>query len=127
MNLEMRADSENFPDKLVEERDAPQKKELTDIMYDSVAYENAPNATQAKNIARGSGVKTCYSLMLLPDHDHNRTNQAFPDFMHTSKNAILAIFDLITGREDNEKVRATETTLGRFPGKVTGQAATTKG
>ena len=81
-------------------------------MIESLAYENAPNQTQARNISRGSGVKSCYSLMLLPGHD--RTMQAFPDIMHASKNVVLSIFDLITGREDTEKVRKTEATLQRF-------------
>ena len=108
----MRLDQEHFPDKMIEEREPPSKKHFKDIMIDSVAYENAPNRTQAKNIARGSGVKSCYSLMILPDHD--RTTQAFPDIMHATKNAVLTIFDLITGREDTEKVRTTEIALQRF-------------
>ncbi|KXJ06928.1 hypothetical protein AC249_AIPGENE19758 [Exaiptasia diaphana] len=89
-------------------------------------YESTPNSPQAKNIPRGSGVKSCYSLMLLPDHD--RTTQAFPDIMHATKNAVLAIIDLITRREDTEKVRTTETALQKFivnPNTVDDQTPTT--
>lgn len=121
----MRLDTEKFPDKIIEKKEAPPKKEFSDIMVDSVAYESAPNAAQARNIACGSGVKSWYSLMLLPDHD--RTTQAFPDVMHTTKNAVLAIFDLITGREDTAKVRTTENALQRFsvnPNTVDDQTAT---
>ncbi|XP_020900983.1 uncharacterized protein LOC110239599 isoform X1 [Exaiptasia diaphana] len=92
-DCEMRLDTEKFPDKIIEKREAPPKKEFSDIMVDSVAYESAPNAAQARNIARGSGVKSCYSLMLLPDHD--RTTQAFPDVMHTTMCIMLYLRSLI--------------------------------
>ena len=113
----MRKDTANFPDKFEELREPPNKKSYTDVMYDSVAYDNAPNQTQARNLSRGSGCKNCYSLMLLPDHD--RTTQAFPDIMHAAKNVVVGLVDLVTGREDTLKVRKTEEELGRFPGCVT--------
>ncbi|CAB3983543.1 Hypothetical predicted protein [Paramuricea clavata] len=92
-------------------------------MYNSVACESAPNSSQAKNISKGSGCKSCYSLMLLEDHD--RMKQAFPDVMHAMKNIVVAFIDLITGREDTVKVRRTEEELKRFPGCYIKEGAAT--
>lgn len=50
--------------------------------------------------------------MKMPHHD--RTMQAFPDAMHTVKDAVEHIFNLIIGKEDSAKVRKMEMELGRF-------------
>ena len=50
--------------------------------------------------------------MLLPDH--NRPEEAFPDPMHTLKNCVKNIHDLITRRTDSTKARKAEVELGRF-------------
>lgn len=38
-------------------------------MVNSLAYENAKNATQAAGFATATGSKGCYCLMIVPDHD----------------------------------------------------------
>lgn len=50
--------------------------------------------------------------MKLPEHD--RLQQAYPDAMDTVKDAIEHIFNLMIGREDSDKVWATEIDLDRF-------------
>ena len=61
---------------------------------------------QKQLVAKGN------SFMLLPDH--NRPEEAFPDPMHTLKNCVKNIHDLITRRTDSTKVRKAEVELGRF-------------
>ena len=110
----LRKDTQHFPAKSVELGPQPSRKNFIDVMYNSVACDRAPNSTQAKNVAKGSGCKACYSMMLLPEQD--QTLQSFPDVMHCLKNVVVAFVDLMTGREDSAKVRNTEESLGRFPG-----------
>ena len=50
--------------------------------------------------------------MKLPSH--NRLTQTLPDPMHTVKDVIEHIFNLITGKEDNQKVRQAEAAIDRF-------------
>ncbi len=45
---------------------------------------------------------------------HNRTTQAYPDAMHTVKDAVEHIFNLIIGKVDSAKVRKAEIELNRF-------------
>ena len=47
-----------------------------------------------------------YALMKLPCH--NRLIQVFPDTMHTIKDAVEHVFNIITGAEDSVKVRNAE-------------------
>ena len=47
-----------------------------------------------------------YALMQLPHHDPIK--QAVPDAMHTIKDVISHVFNLMTGREDNHKVHDAE-------------------
>lgn len=81
-------------------------------MINSLAYDNAKNATQVAGFATATGSKGCYCLMLLPDHD--RTQQVFPDMMHLLKNVTCEIVQLLTGYKDSLKVRKAEEQLGRF-------------
>lgn len=50
--------------------------------------------------------------MKLPNHD--RISQTFPDTMHTLKDVIVHVFNVITGKEDTESVRRAESAIGRF-------------
>ena len=50
--------------------------------------------------------------MKLPGHD--RILQTVPDCMHTVKDAMEHIINLVTGREDSQKVRMCEIATGRF-------------
>ena len=50
--------------------------------------------------------------MKLPSHD--RILQTVPDCMHTVKDAVERIINLITGREASQKVRMCEIAIGRF-------------
>ena len=68
--------------------------------------------TRADAIKRGTGCKGTYVFMKLPDHD--RILQTVPDCMHTVKDAVEHIINLITGREDSQKVRMCEIATGRF-------------
>ena len=63
-------------------------------------------------IAKATGCKSSYALMKLPHHD--RVTQVFPDAMHTIKDAMVHVFNVMVGSEDSEKVRNAEGQLGRF-------------
>ena len=39
---------------------------------------------------------------------HNRVTQVFPDAMHTIKDAIVHVFNIMMGKEDSAKVRKAE-------------------
>ena len=45
---------------------------------------------------------------------HNPITQSVPDAMHTTKDVIVHIFNLITGREDSYKVHDVECEVNRF-------------
>lgn len=109
----LRKAKKNFPSGKAEHRPPPEKLTQEEVMINSLAYENAKNATQAAGFATATGSKGCYCLMLLPDHD--RTQQVFPDMMHLLKNVTCEIVQLITGYKDSLKVRKAEQELGRFP------------
>lgn len=61
-------------------------------------------------ITKSSGCKGSYSLMKLTQHDPMQ--QAIPDAMHTIKDAIVNLYDLITGKDDTIKCRKYEMNLG---------------
>ncbi len=50
--------------------------------------------------------------MKLPAHD--RIAQTVPDAMHTIKDAVVHLFNVIVGKEDSEKTRRAELKIGRF-------------
>lgn len=108
----LRKAKKNFPSGKAEHRPAPEKLTQEEVMVNSLAYENAKNATQAAGFATATGSKGCYCLMILPDHD--RTPQVFPDMMHLMKNVTCEIVQLLTGYKDSAKVRKAEQELGRF-------------
>ena len=60
----------------------------------------------------GSGCKESTSFMRL--EQHNPVQQTIPDAMHTIKDAIVNLYDLITGKDDTIKCRRCEMKLGRF-------------
>ena len=68
--------------------------------------------SHATCIGRATGCKGSYCFTKMPFH--NRNIQVYPDAMHTIKDAIEHIFNLITGKEDSAKVRKVETDLNRF-------------
>lgn len=68
--------------------------------------------SQETAISQSTGCKGSYSLMKLPFHDP--LEQTVPDAMHTIKDAVEHLFNLITGKEDSVKVRAAEVASGRF-------------
>lgn len=59
-----------------------------------------------------SGCKGSYLLMKFPQHDP--VNQTVPDAMHTIKDAIVNLYDLIVGKDDTIKCRRCEKNLRRF-------------
>lgn len=61
-------------------------------------------------VARCSGCKGSNSFMKL--HNHDPTTQTIPDAMHTIKDAVVNLFDLITGRDDTVKCRQCELNYG---------------
>lgn len=109
---QLRYDKEHFPLKAVESEQPPQLKQYDDLLWNHLAYEGAPNKSQASIVAKATGCKALSSFVLLPQHD--RTVQTFPDPMHTIPNAVQALFKLITGKDDSLKVRKAEKELGRF-------------
>lgn len=73
-------------------------------MWGIIPYRanNFNHRAQAGLIAKSTGCKGKYSLTRLPYHD--RLNQTVPDAVHTIKDVVEVIFNLITGRDDSEKV-----------------------
>ena len=63
-------------------------------------------------VAKTTGCKGSYALMKLPHH--NRLIQVFPDAMHTIKDAMVHVFNIMTGTEDSDKVRHAEAAVNRF-------------
>ena len=68
--------------------------------------------TRPAAIAKNTGCKQRYSLMKLPCH--NRITQTVPDCMHTLKDVIEKVFQLLTGSEDTMKARNVEMKSNRF-------------
>jgi len=60
------------------------------------------------------GCKETYSLMKLPNHD--RVEQTVPDAMHTIKDVVEKLFNVVTGRgrADTSKVKGAEAAIGCF-------------
>lgn len=110
----LRKAKKNFPGEKSCQQPPPSKLTNEDIQFDSIAYENCKNPTQASLVTKATGSKGCNSFMLLPYHD--RTIQVFPDMMHLLKNVVQELVDVIIGRSDGIKVRKTEEHFGRFPG-----------
>lgn len=105
-----------FPSQRVETRAAPEKIANEDLLYNALAYNNAKNKSQAANIMKATGSKGVNCFMLMPNYD--RTKQNFPDVMHNLKNVVTAVFDLITTKGYNTKVKQSEVSLGRFKGSI---------
>ena len=59
----------------------------------------------ASAIARSTGCKDNYSLMLPPN---NRIQQCVPDAMHTVKDVIECLFHLVIGKDSNNNVQQAE-------------------
>lgn len=68
----------------------------------------------AATVTKGTGCKESYSLMKLPNHDH--VEQTVSDAMHTIKDVVEKLFNVVTGRgrADTSKVKGAEAALGRF-------------
>lgn len=69
------------------------------------------SASNARLVVRGSGYKGTTSFTKLSGHDS--IAQAIPDAMHTVKDAVVNLFDLITGRDDTIKCRECELKHGK--------------
>lgn len=108
----LRKDCYNFSDKKCEEKGAPEVYHQKDLTAKHMAYESAPSKAMKADILKATGCRGEYSFMLLPDH--NRPEEEFPDPMHTLKNCVENIHDLVTGRTESAKVRKAEIELGRF-------------
>jgi len=80
----------------------------------SVYYLLALYRSEAHLITKGSGCKGSNAFMRLSYHDP--TTQAIPDAMHTIKDAVVNLYDLITGRDDTLKCRQSELKYGRHFG-----------
>jgi len=63
-------------------------------------------------LTKGTGCKGKYPLLDLLYH--NAIRQTVPGAMHMVKDAVVNIYDLITGRDDTEKCRNSEWNLGRL-------------
>ena len=110
-NSELRKDCTNFPDLKEEHRPAPKTYDQDELTAKHKAYESANSKAKKADIAKATGCHGRYSFMLLPDH--SRPEQAFPDPMHTLKNCVKNVHDLITGKTDSLKIRKSEAELGR--------------
>lgn len=68
-------------------------------------------SANASFITKSTGCKGQYPFLRLPNHD--AIKQTVPDGMHTIRDAIVNIFDIITGKDDTESCRKCEINLGR--------------
>lgn len=114
VNSEMRNDTCNFPEKFIEDRTEPLKRQFTEDLNYHKAYDNAKNQTQAKSIATATGCRGQYVLATLPNFD--RVANVIPDSMHTIAVCMKHILYLITGKEpeDSLSVRNAEKAFNRF-------------
>lgn len=69
------------------------------------------NKKDASTITKSTGCKGSYSFMRLPSHDP--IVQTMPDAMHTIKDAVVNVFDLLIGRDDTIKCRTCEFNNGK--------------
>ena len=74
-------------------------------------------------IAKSTGCKGQYPFLRLPNHDAMK--QTVPDGMHTIRDAIVNIFDIIIGKDDTDSCRKCEINLGR-PFGMTSETLQTK-
>ena len=110
----LRKEEKNFPGEKSCHQPPPNKLTNEDIQFDSIAYDNCKNPTQASLVAKATGSKGCNCFMLLPYHD--RMRHVFPDMMHLLNNVVQELIDVIRGHSDGIKVRKTEGHFGRFRG-----------
>ena len=68
----------------------------------------------ASVIRKCTGCKGDYPFLQLPNH--NSVDQTVPDAMHTIRDSVVNIFELITGRDDTIKCRKCEVTFRRYFG-----------
>ena len=45
---------------------------------------------------------------------HNRLSQTAPDMMHTLKDSVEKLFEVITSRDNSSKIQKAESEIGRF-------------
>ena len=69
------------------------------------------SATDANIVTKGTGCKGVCSFMKLCSH--NSITQCFLDAMHTIKDAVVHIYDIITGKDDTVNCRKCEFNCGR--------------
>ena len=70
------------------------------------------NKCRCQSDYKATECKGEYLLLNLPNHD--AIAQTTPDAMHTIKDAIVNIFDLLIGKDDTDKCRRCEINLGRY-------------
>ncbi|XP_052097487.1 uncharacterized protein LOC127732488 [Mytilus californianus] len=75
-------------------------------------YDGLPNQNQKSILQKQTGLKGTYSFMRLPYH--NRKEQMQPDGMHTIADVIGNVLGMVTGKDDNKKVRNGEEDFNRF-------------
>ena len=68
----------------------------------------------ASVIKKCTGCKGDYPFLQLPNH--NSVEQTLPDAMHTIRDSIVNIFELITGKDDTKNCRQCEAAFGRYFG-----------
>ena len=64
----------------------------------------------ASLLTKGSGCKGSNAFMELPNHDP--TTQTIPDAMHTIKDAVVNLYDIIVGKDDTVNCRLCELNHG---------------
>ena len=69
-------------------------------------YDQLPSEAARKRFAREHGVKGCYALMDLPYHKFHSHIQ--PDCMHTIKDVVEHVVDLLIGLKSDEKLHLAE-------------------
>ena len=65
-------------------------------------------------VRKCTGCKGKHAFLKLPYH--NSVEQTVPDAMHTVRDAIVNIFELLIGKNDTTNCRKCETNFGRYYG-----------
>ena len=97
----------------------PWKKFYVDYHFNIIFYKLLNLRTQASQVARVTGCKGVHPLSRLPGF--KSTEEVVPDAMHTIKNVVERIFNLITGRQSTniETIFKSEQAIGRNYKRVT--------
>lgn len=106
----IRADTKSFTVKAICSSTQPKLRTPENDLFNQAQQAQAVTKQQSAKIAKETGCKGSHPFVYLPGH---RLEQAVPDAMHTIKDVVQNIFDLLIGQTNIDKVCKAEFDLGR--------------